>query len=184
MAGHETFSKLMNMMIGKSMPASVVFGTVESVNKENDTCNITLDEDRQLYKVRLKAVIDSNKNKKIEYPERGCYALCVTLDGTNTEAYLLAASEIEETMLQIGAQVLKINKDGLFFNNEKTGFTIDEQGFLLKKENETFAKLMADLIKAIKAMKFTTNSGPTITLINLPEFVALEKRFKTVLKEN
>jgi len=41
---------------------------------------------------------------------------------------------------------------------------------------------MLDLISAIKAMKFTTNMGPTIELINRPEFIAIENRFKSFLK--
>lgn len=65
-----------------------------------------------------------------------------------------------------------------------TEFQIDEQGFLLKKENETLKKLMKDLIKAIKKMKFTTNMGPTIKLINESEFTALEKRFNQFLKDH
>lgn len=67
---------------------------------------------------------------------------------------------------------------------KQTEFTIDENGFLLKKADENLAKLMDDLLKEIQKMKFTTNTGSTITLVNAPEFMAIQNRFKTLLKDN
>lgn len=67
---------------------------------------------------------------------------------------------------------------------KQTELKIDEKGFLLRKENETLKTLMVDLLEAIKRMKFTTNMGPTIKLINEAEFTAIENRFKTFLKDN
>ena len=75
-------------------------------------------------------------------------------------------SEITDYQIKIENTFLQINKDG----------------FLLKKENETLKALMSDLLKAIKAMKFTTNQGPTINLINRADFEALETRFNNLLK--
>ncbi|MCK0202771.1 hypothetical protein MWN41_07030, partial [Ornithobacterium rhinotracheale] len=66
---------------------------------------------------------------------------------------------------------------------KQTELKIDHSGFLLRKENETLKALMADLIAAIKRMKFTTNTGSTIKLINEPEFTALEKRFNNLLND-
>ena len=57
-------------------------------------------------------------------------------------------------------------------------------GFLLKKQNETLAKLMSDLLKEIQKMKFTTNTGSTIKLVNQPEFLSIENRFKDFLKDS
>lgn len=65
-----------------------------------------------------------------------------------------------------------------------TEFTIDENGFLLKKADENLAKLMNDLLTEIRLMKFTTNTGSTITLVNDPKFEVIQKRFKTLLKDN
>lgn len=65
---------------------------------------------------------------------------------------------------------------------EETEFTIDKNGFLLRKADETLAKLMDDLLKEIRLMKFTTNTGSTITLVNEPKFLAIQNRFKNLLK--
>lgn len=67
---------------------------------------------------------------------------------------------------------------------EETQINIDKNGFLLKKEDETLAKLITDLLKEIQKMRFTTNTGSTIKLVNQPKFKAIENRFKTLLKEN
>ena len=68
---------------------------------------------------------------------------------------------------------------------EKTEFKINAEGFLLKKENETLAKLMTDLLQEIQKMKFTTYAGgPTLTLLNKPKFIEIENRFKKFLKED
>ena len=78
-----------------------------------------------------------------------------------------------------------VNYSALKQHNVKikdTEFTIDENGFLLKKADESLAKLMDDLLKEILKMKFTTNTGSTITLVNSPEFKVIQNRFKTLLK--
>lgn len=66
----------------------------------------------------------------------------------------------------------------------QTKFRVDKDGFLLKKQNESLAKLMGDLLQEIQKMKFTTNTGSTILLVNKPQFIEIENRFKTILKED
>lgn len=61
-------------------------------------------------------------------------------------------------------------------------FQIDKEGFLLKKENETLKLLMNDLLVAIQEMKFTTNTGSTIQLVNINDFISIQDRFKQFLK--
>jgi hypothetical protein len=47
---------------------------------------------------------------------------------------------------------------------------------------ESIAEIVSDFISAIKKMKFTTNTGSTINLINIQEFIDIENRIKTFLK--
>ena len=76
----------------------------------------------------------------------------------------------------------KIKRD--FIKVENTELKMDN-GFLLKKSNETLAGLMSDLLREIQQMKFlTTSGGPTTRLINKEKFKAIENRFKNLLKEN
>lgn len=97
-------------------------------------------------------------------PNVGSLVACVFV--TKEIAVVVNHSEIKQFQIQI----------------ENTEFQIDKDGFLLKKEDETLAKLMSDLISEIRQMKFTTNTGSTITLVNEPQFITIENRFKKLLR--
>jgi hypothetical protein len=100
-------------------------------------------------------------------PKKGSKCLIGIIENNDTTPFLIWAEELEEIHLIVG----------------KSEFKIDE-GFLLKKQNETLAKLMSDLLKEIQNMKFTTNTGSTILLVNKPQFLSIENRFKDFLKTN
>lgn len=100
-------------------------------------------------------------------PKQGATCLIGMIDNNATTPYLLLADEIEEMDVKVSECQLNIN-----------------QGFLLKKEDETLKELMVDLLQEIQQMKFTTNTGSTILLVNKPQFQAIEERFKNFLKSS
>lgn len=100
-------------------------------------------------------------------PKIGSNCLIGFINNSETLPFLIMADEVEEIDVKVEDCQLKIN-----------------DGFLLKKQNETLAKLMSDLLKEIQKMKFTTNTGSTILLVNKPQFLALENRFKDFLKDS
>lgn len=100
-------------------------------------------------------------------PKKGSTCLIGLIENNNTKPFLIWANEVESYEIKV----------------EDTEFKMQE-GFLLKKEDETLAKLMSDLLKEIQKMKFTTNTGSTIKLVNQPQFKAIEKRFNNLLKED
>lgn len=53
--------------------------------------------------------------------------------------------------------------------------------FRLKTEQESLHTLLKDLIAEVRALKFTTNAGPTIALITDLKWVALAARVDTLL---
>ncbi|MEM0542425.1 hypothetical protein WFZ85_07335 [Flavobacterium sp. j3] len=158
---HDAFRKLKQRDVD-TFPVKVL-----SVDKSAGTCKVT-DDELEYTDVRLSAVIDGNDKKFYLFPKVGSSVLVSPINEDLKNLYVEAYSEIDGLDLKI---------DGVHFN-------IDKDGFLLKKENETLKKLMADLITAIKAMKFTTNNGPTINLVNIADFIALENRFNQFLKGN
>ena len=136
---------------------------VLEVNMQETTVDVKpIDGTAEIFDVRLQA--ESETGGLVIFPKVGSMVLVVFLNKNN--AAVVNTSEIEKFSLVI----------------EPCTFEVDSTGFLLKKENETLKKLIADLIKAIKAMKFTTNNGPTINLINIAAFIALENRFNQFLK--
>ncbi|MXV37671.1 hypothetical protein GO491_03100 [Flavobacteriaceae bacterium Ap0902] len=136
---------------------------VISVDSDNKTANLQpLDGSSEI----LDAFIQVDDNGIYLEPKTGSLVACVFV--TKQLAVVVNHSEIKQLQIKI----------------EGVEFQIDKKGFLLKKQNENLQKLMLDLIKAIKNMKFTTNTGSTIKLINTPEFTALEPRIKNLLKSN
>ncbi|UWY28798.1 hypothetical protein N4T20_02485 [Flavobacterium sp. TR2] len=136
---------------------------VMEIDQDEKTVNVKpVDDTAEIYNVRLQA--ESETGGLVLFPKVGSMVLVVFINKNN--AAVVNTSEIEKLSLVI----------------ESCKFEADSSGFLLQKENETLKKLMADLIKAIKALKFTTNNGPTINLINIEDFIELETRFNGFLK--
>ena len=101
-------------------------------------------------------------------PKKGTTCLIGLIDNNPTTPFLIWANETEEYSIKVENTELKM-----------------DNGFLLKKSNETLAGLMSDLLREIQQMKFlTTSGGPTTRLINQPKFKEIENRFKELLKEN
>ncbi len=143
-----------------TFPASVV-----SVDKTEGTCTVD-DGTIEYTDVRLSASIEENGKRFYLFPKVGSSVLVSPILENLETLYIEYFSEIDELSLKTENIELKINNDG----------------FLLKKENETLKKLMADFIKACRNMKFQTNTGVTIQLLTDPEFEALETRFNNFLK--
>lgn len=134
---------------------------VKSVDVEKQTADLQpLDGSSEILDVYLQVA----ENGVFVEPKVGSLVCVVFV--TKEIGVVVNHSEIEQFQIKV----------------EETEFKIDKEGFLLKKENETLAKLMSDLLKEIQKMKFTTNTGSTIKLVNAPQFKAIENRFKTLLK--
>lgn len=139
--------------------------TVLSVDKAAGTCRVT-DDEIEYTDVQLASVIDDNTNRFYIFPKVDSSILVSKINNDVHRLYVEMYSEIESIALTVEGVQLQVDKDG----------------FLFKKENETLKKLMADLLAAIKAMVFTTNMGPTINLVNVAQFEAIETRFNDFLK--
>lgn len=146
-----------------TFPAVVV-----SVDKTNGTCVVN-DGTLDYTDVRLSASVEDEAKRFYLFPKVGSWVLVSPINEDIHRLYIEFFSEIESIDLKI----------------EKTQLKVDEKGFLLKKENETLAKLMTDLLQEIQKMKFlTVSGGPTTRLINQLKFKEIENRFKELLKEN
>lgn len=139
---------------------------VTQVDKEKGTCKVK-DDDIEFSNVRLSAVIDGKDKKHFLFPKIGSTVLVGCIDEDIKQLYVEKYSELE-------AYSLKITNSFLI---------VDADGFNFKRKTNDLRSLILELIKTIRAMKFTTNTGPTIKLINEPDFITIENKFKTLLKE-
>jgi len=138
--------------------------TVLDVDKAAGTCRVT-DDEIEYTDVQLSAVIDNSNKRFYLFPAVGSSVLVSPINEDLHRLYVETYSEIESIELII----------------EGVQFKVDKDGFLLKKENETLKKLMADLVTACRHMVFTTNVGNTINLVNDAEFAGIETRFNNFL---
>lgn len=133
---------------------------VISVDWEQRTCDAKgVDDDLEFYDILIGAGSIDVK------PKIGTLILIGVINNKETTTVLLSAEEIDKVEIKAGNCELTV-----------------DNGFLLKKENETLKKLMVDLLQEIQKMKFTTNTGSTIILVNQPQFMTIEQRFKDFLK--
>ena len=154
----QTLSELQN----KNTPTQTVWVEVKEVDWDEKTMvALGIDDELEYYDVLLGLGSVDVK------PKVGSNCLIGFINNSETLPFLIMADEVEEIDVNVDKCQFKIN-----------------DGFLLKKQNETLAKLMSDLLKEIQKMKFTTNTGSTILLVNKPQFLSIENRFKDFLKDS
>lgn len=133
---------------------------VTAVDWENKTCDAKgVDDDLEFFDVLIGAGSFDQK------PKVGALVIIAMINNKETTPVLLSAEEVDKVEIKAGNCEL----------------TIDD-GFLLKRENETLKKLMAGLIKACRNMVFQTNAGITLKLLTDVDFEILENRFNNFLK--
>ena len=152
-------------------PAVSNIAKVKSVDETKATCTLIDEDDQEYYNVRLRPVL-SGKKSFILVPKVGSYVLAIRVEDDD-DWMIIAADEVTKIGCYVGSTIFEIN-----------------EGFLLKKENETLKALMVDFIGAVKNMSFqvstvgsaTAQTGTTNTLLNLAQFTAIEARFNQFLK--
>jgi hypothetical protein len=140
---------------------------VVSVDKTAGTCVVN-DDGIDYTDVALSATVEDNGKRFYLFPKVGSFVLVSPINEDLHRLYVEFFSEVESFDLEI----------------ETVKMQIDQDGFLLKKNSETLKALMVDLLEEIQKIKFTTNAGPTILLLNKPNFVLIENIFKDFLKDS
>lgn len=156
----DEFTSLTDRKNKKNQVMVLQWAKVISVDWDERTCDAKgIDDELEFYDILIGAGCFDMK------PKIGTLILIGVINNKETTTVLLSAEEIEKVEIKAGNCELTI-----------------DNGFLLKKQNETLKKLMVDLLQEIQNMKFTTNTGSTIILVNQPQFMSIENRFKDFLK--
>lgn len=156
----DKLSQTLKAGMKNGIPMQTVWVEVLEVDWENQTMTAKgLTDDLPYYDVLL-----GLENVAIK-PKVSTTCIIGLIDNNATTSFLIMADEVEDYKVKVTDCELEI-----------------DNGFLLKKQNETLKKLMVDLLQEIQKMKFTTNTGSTIVLVNKPEFLNIENRFKDFLK--
>jgi hypothetical protein len=102
--------------LGNQMPIAIVDGTVISVNKSDDLCDVRpLNGDADLLDVKLAPVknTDGKKSEFVVYPEVGSYVVVGFINNQDTNAMVISITDIESIKLNISSLFgLQVGSDG------------------------------------------------------------------------
>lgn len=156
----DVFTTLLNRKNKAQQTLVLQWAKVTDVDWENKTCDAKgIDDDLEFFDILIGAGSFDIK------PKIGALIIIGIINNDETTPVLLSAEEVDKIEIKAGNCELTI-----------------DQGFLLKKENETLKELMADFIQACRNMVFQTNAGVTIELLNDIEFDQIAKRVNNFLK--
>lgn len=97
----------------------VLTGTVKEVGET--TCTVERTDAPTIYEVRLNAIDDDLQSYVTIYPVVGSSVIVGIIEGLKTEAVVLRCSEVVQVKMKIGEQTVKIDKDGVVFNDGAKG---------------------------------------------------------------
>lgn len=146
-------------------PLHTLLAQVESVDEAALTCTL-IDDDVEIFDVRLSPVLNGNQSVII-FPKINSWVIAIRIEH-DEDWMIMAADEIEKYRITIGTQIIEM----------------DGTQVMIKNNNDDLKTLMNDLLNAIINMKFTTNTGVTIELINALDFENIQTRFNAFLKSN
>jgi hypothetical protein len=100
--------------LGKADAYEVYAGDVDSVDENNLTIDVKLNDDVIINDVRLKATIDDDKGEYV-IPKKGSHVIIGQMDG-GVEFCLLRASVITKRVFKIENTTFVADKDGIVMN--------------------------------------------------------------------
>ena len=150
-------------LAGSSGPAVSNIAKVKSVDENRAVCVLEDEDGQEIPEVRLRPVL-TGKKSFLQIPKIGSLVLAVRIED-DEDWMIIACDEV----------------DKFLWVTDTTKIELTDKVHI-SANNKNMAELIDKLFEAILKMRFTTNAGPTIRLINRPEFESLKNEFKELLK--
>jgi hypothetical protein len=150
-------------LVSSSGPAVSNIAKIKSVNENQATCVLEDEDGQEIPEVRLRPVL-TGKKSFLQIPKIGSLVLVVRIEDDD-DWMIIACDEV----------------DKFLWVTDTTKVELTDKVHI-SANNKNMAELIDKLFEAILKMRFTTNAGPTIRLINRPEFESLKNEFKELLK--
>ena len=150
-------------LAGSSGPAVSNIAKVKSVDENGAVCVLEDEDGQEIPEVRLRPVL-TGKKSFLQLPKIGSLVLAVRIED-DEDWMIIACDEV----------------DKFLWVTDTTKIELTDKVHI-SANNKNMAELIDKLFEAILKMRFTTNAGPTIRLINRPEFESLKNEFKELLK--
>ncbi len=176
----------------------VFLATVKEVNEDEFTCVIETSPDIQYIDVRLRSIIDPDKQGFCFIPALESFVLVGRI-GNSNELYVAMFSEVDKVLLSSGSLELTIDQDkaelkkgdkiSVLIQEDQVLITADQStlkqtasGFTMTRSGEGLKKVMTDLITAITQLTVPTGVGPSGIPINAAAFNAIKTRLGNFLE--
>lgn len=150
-------------LVSSSGPAVSNIAKVKSVDENGAVCVLEDEDGQEIPEVRLRPVL-TGKKSFLQIPKIGSLVLTVRIEDDD-DWMIIACDEV----------------DKFLWVTDTTKIELTDKVHI-SANNKNMAELIDKLFEAILKMRFTTNAGPTIRLINRPEFESLKNEFKELLK--
>ncbi len=151
---------LIEALIKQNIPLTLDVGTVKKVS--GDVCHVeSLTTSKDFFKCRLNA-IEKNENEYLKFTPKKNSTVVFGIFKDTEKAIIISTSEVESIDYKIG----------------NTVFTIDETGFIIKKENDSLREILADFMDEVN--KIVVIYGNTI---NKAAVTTIKQRLNTILIE-
>ncbi|WP_438710865.1 hypothetical protein ACSTS3_19700 [Aquimarina muelleri] len=165
------FTKLLDLKAKGNAKIQTHWAEVAAVDWENKTMTAKgLTDDLEFYDVLLG--IGSVYKK----PTIGAKCLIGLILNNEAATFLIEAEAVEEVFVEVGDNEVLFDAEKLNIKIGTSTFKIDDNGFLVKRGNETLKSVINDLIDELN--KIIVIQG---TSINVPAMNAIKQRLNTVL---
>ena len=139
----EKIKEQLAVFSGQYGPAAIVPATVKAINND-DTIAVEFSDESTVDDARLKAVVKAG-NKVLLIPKVNSIVLVGKIENSD-EYVVLAVDEISEVQYIIGT----------------VKFSVDENGFLLKKHNDTLKEIATLIIEAVEPIIILEGRQPDL----------------------
>lgn len=140
MTKEEQIREGLKRMASEVGPLNSMLATVVSVDAGNNTC-VLLNDDIEIYDVRLRPVLTANESATI-YPAPGKWALAIRIEDDN-EWMVIACEQADKVRVKTDTSIFEIN-----------------QGFLIKKDNDTLKQVLTLVIEACQKVLVIQGNNP------------------------
>jgi hypothetical protein len=152
----KTAKDLVNVIKDLIGNRDAMMATVTSIDKDNNTCEVSIDEN-ELGAVRLQAIVKADQKGFRLYPAEGSKVIIERMNERGDWMVTLF-STIEEVVIEIGDATLRMNADGLVISKGD-----DDLKHVLKLIIQAVQQMMilygnnADFVKLQQASDMTDN---------------------------
>lgn len=140
--------------------------TVAEVDESDYSCTVKDFANNEYPGVRLKSSVDA-RNGFIIVPKINSEVIVSSLKSDSTACFVVVFGEVEKVINTISG----------------TAFTINKDGFVIKRSAESLKKIISNLIDQINTITVPTGTGPSGVPVNATAFSAIKTRLDNLFTE-